>query len=668
MIIATAGHVDHGKTALVKALTGVDTDRLPEEKARGISIDLGFAYADTPAGACIGFVDVPGHERFVRNMIAGVCGIDAVLLVVAADDGVMPQTREHLAIVDLLGIKRGLVTISKVDCESSARVLGLRHEVAALLEGTGLVGAEIVETSVVTGAGIDELRSRLYAAADERAVADQQQRRFRYAIDRAFSVAGSGTVVTGTVFQGSVARGDRLKLAPSGVEVRVRGIQKAHLAVETAQAGERCALNLAGVERHHATRGQWVVADDATTTRLDVRLRVLADAPAIGHWASVHLHIGTADVNARIAMTGGGALASGSSAIVQLLCEAPMSAVVGDRFIIRDPSARRTLGGGFVVDPFPPRRKVSRAVRAAQLDAMETLSPQRALPTLLSVSAGGVDLALFGRAFNLEPAYRDQIARESGAQILGEDPPRALPGDGAEEIKNAIVVALARFHSDSPQAKGLELKALRALVAPALGAETFATFVRKFAVELSVEIVGSIVRRSGHVATANHADEVLWQRVKPVLLEAGARGQVLSELAADLRIHESLLADFLHRKSATHDVVRVTPERFYPREVLAQLAALATELASQAPDQSFIAARFRDRAGVNRAVAIQILECLDRIGVTQRVGDARKIRSDFVPMLGPGRVPATAPDNVRPSRAPAGRPRGRAERGSHTRS
>ncbi|HZX69104.1 MAG TPA: selenocysteine-specific translation elongation factor, partial [Candidatus Elarobacter sp.] len=638
-----------------------------EEKARGISIDLGFAYVDTPAGTCIGFVDVPGHERFVRNMIAGVCGIDAVLLVVAADDGVMPQTREHLAIVDLLGIKRGLVTISKVDCESSARVLGLRHEVAALLEGTGLVGAEIVETSVVTGAGIDELRSRLYAAADERAVADQQQRRFRYAIDRAFSVAGSGTVVTGTVFQGSVARGDRLKLAPSGVEVRVRGIQKAHLAVETAQAGERCALNLAGVERHHATRGQWVVADDATTTRLDVRLRVLADAPSLGHWASVHLHIGTSDVNARIAMIGGGALASGSSAIVQLLCEAPMSAVVGDRFIIRDPSARRTLGGGFVVDPFPPRRNVSRAVRAAQLDAMETLSPQRALPVLLSVSAGGVDLALFGRAFNLEPAYRDQIARESGAQIVGEDPPRALPGDGAEEIKNAIVVALARFHSDSPQAKGLELKALRALVARALSADTFAALVRRFAVELSVEIVGSMVCQIGHVATANRADEVLWQRVKPVLLEAGARGQVLSELAADLRIHESLLADFLHRKSATHDVVRVTPERFYPREVLAQLAAFATELAARAPDQSFIAARFRDGAGVNRTLAIQILECFDRIGITQRVGDARKIRGDFAPILGPGRAPGRPEAEVRSPPAPAARSRERVERRTHSR-
>ncbi|MEO6748128.1 MAG: selenocysteine-specific translation elongation factor [Casimicrobiaceae bacterium] len=668
MIVATAGHVDHGKTALVKALTGIDTDRLPEEKARGISIDLGFAYADTPAGACIGFVDVPGHERFVRNMIAGVCGIDAVLLVVAADDGVMPQTREHLAIADLLGIKRGLIAISKVDCASSARMLGLRHEIAALLEGTGLVGVEIVETSVVTGAGVDELRSRLYAAADERALADQQQRRFRYAIDRAFSVAGSGTVVTGTVFQGSVARGDRLKLAPSGVEVRVRGIQKAHLAVETAQAGERCALNLAGVERQHATRGHWVVADDATTTRLDVRLRVLADAPAIGHWASVHLHIGTSDVNARIAMAGGATLASGSSGMVQLLCDAPISAVVGDRFIVRDHSAQRTLGGGFVVDPYPPRRTASRTVRSVQLDAMATLSPQRALPALLAVSAGGVDLALFGRAFNLEPAYRDQIAREAGAQIVCEDPPRALPGDVVVEIKNAIVVALARFHRESPQAKGLELEMLRPLVARALQVETFVQLVRRVAAELNIEVTGSMVRRIGHVATANHADELLWQRVMPNLLDAGVRGQLLSELAADLHIQASVLADFLHRKSASGDVVRVTSERFYPREVLAQLAAFATELASQSPDQSFIAARFRDRAGVNRAVAIQILECLDRIGITQRVGDARKIRRDYASILGSGRVPALSPDSVRPSRAPAVRPRIRAERGFHTRS
>ena len=668
MIIATAGHVDHGKTALVKALTGVDTDRLPEEKARGISIDLGFAYAATTGGASIGFVDVPGHERFVRNMIAGVCGIDAVLLVVAADDGVMPQTREHLAIVDLLGITHGLVVISKVDCVSRARVIALRDEAAALLEGTSLAGAGIVETSVVTGAGVDALRSRLFIAADEHAVSHQQHRRFRYAIDRAFSVAGSGTVVTGTVFQGSVVRGDRLKLAPSGDEVRVRGIQKAGVPVDTAHAGERCALNLAGVERDHATRGQWVVADDATTTYLDVRLRMLADASPLRHWTRVHLHIGTADVSARIATTGGEALTSGSSGMVKLMCDAPISAVIGDRFIIRDPSASHTLGGGVVVDPYPPRRKMPRAVRAAQLEAMATLSPERALPGLLAVSTAGVDLELFGRAFNLEPAYRDRLARESGAVVAGEAPPRALPDGVVKDAKAAIVDALARFHSEMPQAKGMELSALRQRVAAALRVDTFATLVRSFTSELNIEIVGSTVRQIGHVATANRADEVLWQRVKPALLDAGLRGQLLRDLAADLRVREPVLADFLHRKSATGDVVRVTPERFYLREVFAQLAALAAELAAQSPDHSFIAARFRDRAGMNRTAAIEILECLDRLGITQRIGDARKIRKDFTSILGPACAPAVASGNVQPSTASATRSRGRLEQGNHSRS
>jgi len=354
--------------------------------------------------------------------------------------------------------------------------------------------------------------------------------------------------------------------------------------------------------------------------------------------------------------------------MVKLISDAPISVVVGDRFIIRDPSARHTLGGGVVVDPYPSRRKMPRAVRAAQLEAMATLSPERALPGLLAVSTAGVDLELFGRAFNLEPAYRDLLARESGAVVAGEAPPRALPGGVVEDVKVAIVDTLARFHGEAPQAKGMELGALRQHVAPSLHVDTFTALVRGFTSELNIEIVGSTVRQIGHVATANRADEVLWQRIKPALLDAGLRGQRLCDLAADLRVREPVLADFLHRKSATGDVVRVTPERFYLREVFAQLAALATELAAQSPDQSFIAARFRDRAGMNRTAAIEILECLDRLGITQRVGDARKIRKDFTVILGPGCAPSIASGNARPSTASATRPRGRFEQGNHSRS
>jgi selenocysteine-specific elongation factor len=610
----------------------------------------------TLTGRTLGFVDVPGHERFVRNMLAGVCAIDAVLLVVAADDGVMPQTREHLAIVDLLGVTRGLVVISKIDSVPAERVAEVRAEAIALVAPTGLAGASVVEVSSLTGEGIGALRAWLDAAADTHVGVHAQHRGLRYAVDRSFSVAGSGTVVTGTVFQGAVAVGDRVFLAPTGREVRVRGIQKAGVAADRTQAGERCALNLAGIDREHVGRGQWVVARNAQTARIDCRLRVLTDAAQpLRHGASVHLHAGTADVQARIAIARGASIAPAESGAVQLLCEAPVSVVVGDRFIVRDPSAMRTLGGGVVIDPFPPERRVPRDVRARQLDAMALLAPERALPALLAASPAGIDLEQFGRAFNLDDAWRDELVRQAGAAVIGRATPWALPAECIDALKNAVVVTLARFHAESPQAPGLELRALRRAVAPALSEETFGSLLRTVAAELGIEMLGSIARRTSHVATANRADERLWQQVKPRLLEAGFRGRLLRDLAGDVRVREPVLSDFMHRKAASGEVIRVTPTRFYPREVLAQLAAVATAMAAEAPDHTFIAAQFRDRTQVNRTLAIEILECLDRLGITQRVGDARKIRKDFAPLLGDAHAPSPPDDRAspRPGRRPS---------------
>jgi selenocysteine-specific elongation factor len=662
MIVATAGHIDHGKTALVKALTGVDTDRLPQEKTRGISIDIGFAYVQTPAGSTLGFVDVPGHERFVRNMLAGVCGIDCAMLVVAADDGVMPQTREHLAIVDLLAVARGIIVITKVDCVSPERITEVRAQVATVTASTALAGAPLVEVSSLTGHGVAALRAWLVAQADAHTVHVDPHRGFRYAIDRAFSVAGSGTVVTGTVFQGSVSEGDRLVLSPTGLAVRVRRIEKAGAAATHAQAGERCALNLSGVDRGQVSRGHFALAIDSATTRFDAKLRLLANAPRpLRHWTEVHLHVGTADIAARVAVARGGALRPAETAIVQLVCDTPVAVVVGDRFIVRDPQAMHTLGGGMVLDPFPPTRRMSREVRAAQLEAMALSEPERVLPALLPVSPAGVDLVQFACAFNLLPAYAERLAHHADAVLVG-DPRRAMPRTTAEALKDALIVTLTRFHTESPQAKGIDVSVLRGKTAPALSAATFGAFVHMIAAEHGVELVGSIVRRACHVATANRTDSLLWQRVKPRLLEAQFRGELVRDLAADLRVQESVLADFLHRKAATGEVVRVTPQRFYPREIMAQLAALATAMAAEAPGQAFIAARFRDRVGVNRTVAIEILECLDRLGVTQRVGDARKIRKDFVPILGAARPPPIARPGVS-SRDPAERaPRSSASR------
>jgi selenocysteine-specific elongation factor len=407
MIVATAGHIDHGKTLLVRTLTGVDTDRLPEEKARGISIDLGFAYLPLPGGELIGFVDVPGHERFIRNMLAGVCGIDFALLVVAADDGVMPQTIEHLHILDLLHVKRGAAVITKADRVEAERVREVEAQVAALLQSTQLADARVMAVSAVTGLGMDELRSMLVAEATRGARHASAGEHFRYAVDRTFSVSGSGTVVTGTVFNGSVKTGDRLVVSPAGLEVRVRGIQIQGKAAERATAGERCALNLTGADLSSVHRGDWVLASaiHRPTRRIDARVSVLAsEERALEHWTPIHLHLATSDVTARVATRGGAAVAPGTSALVQLVLDHAIGALRGDRFILRDQSATRTVGGGFVLDPFAPATRRSSADRLNELGAFEHETAEEALAELAPGRSG---------------APRDVLQHDGGARGRG---------------------------------------------------------------------------------------------------------------------------------------------------------------------------------------------------------------------------------------------------------
>ncbi|MBU2409860.1 MAG: selenocysteine-specific translation elongation factor, partial [Gammaproteobacteria bacterium] len=438
MIVATAGHIDHGKTTLVKALTGVDTDRLPQEKARGISIDLGFAYWRTPEGATVGFVDVPGHERFVRNMLAGVCGVDFAMLLVAADDGVMPQTREHASILDLLGIRHGVAVITKADRADAARIDAVARETRELLAGSSLEGVDILPVSSVSGEGIPRLRDVLSAAASTIHRRAAQGRRARYAVDRAFTVPGSGTVVTGTVFDGTVRTGDRLVLSPSGREVRVRGIQADGAATESAAAGERCALNLARLELADVQRGDWVMSAElhAPTRRLDVVLRVLAsEAHALRHWTPVHLHLGTRDVTARVSLRRGEAIAAGTEALARLVVDQPVSALHGDRFILRDQSAQRTVGGGHVLDASPVQPRIPHALRQRQLQALALPSAADALRELVACTPKGVDAAAFARNLNLDADAFAHVLKQSQRVCVGTGAQaRVLAPEAAEAL------------------------------------------------------------------------------------------------------------------------------------------------------------------------------------------------------------------------------------------
>lgn len=645
MIVATAGHIDHGKTLLVKTLTGVDTDRLPEEKARGISIDLGFAYLPLPNGELIGFVDVPGHERFVRNMLAGVCGIDFALLVVAADDGVMPQTLEHLNILNLLHISRGVAVITKIDRVDDARVKQVAENLAALLSTTQLSGATVMPVSAVSGTGISDLRELLKSEATTSASRASADQHFRYAADRAFTVAGSGTVVTGTVFNGKVAPGDKLVISPAGNEVRVRGIQIQGKAAQQASAGQRCALNLTGTDLEAVSRGDWVLAPAIhhPTQRIAGRVSVLAsETQSLKHWTPVHLHLATADVTARIAIRRGESIAPGTSAIVQLQLDKPVGALHADRFILRDQSATRTLGGGVVLDPFVTAQRSkgrSKETRAAELAALEQTSPQATLEALIKLG-NAVDLQRFETLFNMPSAHAATLYDNAALVQLGKDTRVGIPRTRCAQINDAIVPHLAAFHKAQPQAAGEETEALRKKLAPELSADAFGTLLRTLADAHKIETSGSIARLPAHSTTANTADETMWQIVRPALEAAGFNAPQIKDLAVQLKLKEPIVKDFLYRKAKSNELYRVTPDRFYTKGTLAKLAATAQATAQAQPSGIFTAAQYRDWTGVGRGLAIEILEFMDTLGVTQRIGDTRKMRKDFAPILGAAEIPA----------------------------
>jgi selenocysteine-specific elongation factor len=527
------------------------------------------------------------------------------------------------------------------------RVDAVRAEVAALLAPTRLAGISILPVSAVTGAGIEELKQQLAAAAGAFAARMTEGQHCRIAIDRAFTIAGSGTVVTGTVFNGAVAVGERLVVSPRGTPVRVRGIQMRGQAVERAQAGQRCALNLTGADLETVARGDWVLAEaiHAPTQRIDARVTLLASEPQpLRHWTPLHLHLATADVTARISLPGGAAIAPGGSAIAQLALAKPVGALNGDRFILRDQSARRTLGGGVVLDPHARAARRATPARRAELAALERGSPEAALAELLKDESRGVDLARFERTFNFKPERLTALYAAAGIAVLGKDVRTGITNARRASLLEAVPAAVRDFHRAQPQAVGIDPAALRSRLAPQLPAEAFQALLRELADERKIEIAGNLVRQPGHDATSNPEDQRMWQLVLPALQQGGFAPPPVAELAAALKLKEAALKDFLHRKSRGGEVLRVPPDRFYPRATLATLAATAHALARANPN-GFTAAQYRDATGIGRSLAIEILEFLDTLGITQRVGDARRMRKDFAPILGaaePARAPAKA--------------------------
>jgi selenocysteine-specific elongation factor len=636
MLIATAGHIDHGKTALVRALTGVETDRLPEEKKRGISIDLGFAY--WPNGAQdIGFVDVPGHERFVRNMLAGVAAIDFALLVVAADDGVMPQTREHLQILDLLGIARGVVAITKCDRADPVRIRQTHEQVAGLLDSTSLAGIPIHHVSALTGLGMDALSIHIRSVASADELRAESGRGFRLAIDRVFSVTGAGTVATGTVQDGLVRVGDSLVATPSGRPVRVRGLQSGGRSVERAQPGQRCAVNLSGVDVGDLVRGEWLLCPGmcAPTRRIEVRLRALpVEGSALRHNSTLHLHVGTGSVSARLLIQGQTEIAPGAEGLAQLLPERPILAVTGDRFIVRDSAARRTVGGGRILDPFVPGRVREPIGRRQVLDALGRFDPFQTLSALLAIPDHEVDTARFERSFNLLTDTASSLYRQAGAVLVGRSRGLAIPAARRDRIAEAITECIEQFHREQPEEPGITTRELKDRVAPALSVEAFLSIQRSLVEAHRVESSGHRLRRPGHVRGIRAADRALLERLMPLLREGGLQPLTAEQLAQSLRASEPAVNTLLYRLREDGEVWRIAERRFLPRGEVARLAATAALLAEQSGGSGFSAAQYRDAIGTGRTLAIQILEFFDGIGVTRRSGDLRRMQPDYLLIVG----------------------------------
>ncbi len=643
MIIGTAGHIDHGKTALIGALTGVDTDRLKEEKARGISIDLGFAYMPTEAGI-LGFIDVPGHERFIHTMLAGASGIDFALLVVAADDGVMPQTREHIAILGLLGLTHGVVALSKADLADAERRAEVEAQILAALDGTGLAGADILPVSTVTGEGIDALRTRLVAEAagfSARSAAG----RFRLAVDRSFTLSGAGTVVTGTVLSGQVSVGDRVSVSPSGLSARVRSIHAQNRKAEHGVAGERCALNLAGegVTQEAIRRGDVVLdpALHAPTERIDAMLDVLpSEAKAIGTWFPAHFHHASTEVGARIVPLTEAPIPPGGRAPVQIVLDRPVAAAVGDRFVLRDTSAQRTIGGGRLVDLRPPARKRRTPERLAQIAALAIHDAGEALAALLEIAPFHADLSAFARDRALGPAQVEALRAGDLALFETAEGATVMGRAHWEAFRVALLAALEAFHTDNPDLPGMGAEKLRLQLVPRLPKPVFAVALQGLAREGLVALDGAWVRLAGHEVRLTPRDEALWTAIAPLIAgEERYRPPRVRDIAGVLEEPEPEIRRLMKLLSRMGKVDEVAHDHFFERATVAEMVGMARELAAAGPKGEFTAGQFRDRIengvhGVGRKVAIQILEFFDRHGVTLRRGDLRRINPHRLDLFG----------------------------------
>jgi len=627
VIVGTAGHIDHGKSSLVEALTGTNPDRLEEEKRRGITIDLGFAFLDLGA-ARLGFVDVPGHERFVRNMLAGVGGIDLVLLVIAADESIKPQTREHFDICRLLGIPGGIVAVTKSDLVD-ADVLGLvKLEVEEFVRGSFLAAAPIVAVSARTGAGLDELKRELLRAAQSVAPKDEA-RHFRLPIDRAFAMKGFGTVVTGTLVSGAVKTEDEVELYPARKRVRVRGLQSGGKSVARAVAGQRTAVNLAGIEREEIERGMVLAPAGVfeATQRVDARIALLASARGLKNRARVHFHQGTAEAVAEVVLLGGDDLAAGESGFAQLRLDQPVLVLPGDRFILRQLSPVVTIGGGVVLDARAARHRRGDAAVAALLATIEQGDGAEILAALAGASPQGLSLAqVIARTGWTEAVARETARRLVDAKklrVVSEQPYMIAAAKAVADCAALLRKAIEEFHRANPLLPGIPKQELRGR-AGKTSDEIFLAALEDLVKASAVAVSGDLVQRAGREialsADEARAKELIEREFEHAGLAVPSFAAVLEKLPVESKRAQKILQILLREKV----LIKVTEDLVFHRAAVGRLREVLAKYRKERGERLAIPA-FKELTGITRKYAIPLLEYLDREHVTRRVGDERVI-------------------------------------------
>ena len=646
MIIATAGHVDHGKTTLIRALTGTDPTRHPEARRRGMTIDLGYALlaAPRPADPALFLVDVPGHERFIQNMICGIAGVDAVLLVIAADDGPMPQTLEHLRLLDLLGIDQGVIALTRIDrCDQAQRMR--THSALQALSASPLIArAPVIEVCAPDGRGIDLLRQTLFSLSGSRRAGSVSQR-FRMTVDRSFTIAGAGLVVTGTVFAGRVALGETVHALHVDLPARVRSIQIQHRRAEFASAGERCALNLASTSLTPSVigRGEWLVGSmqSPVSRRIHVRLfgadgrlTPLLHSPR----QNLRLHLGSCEVGTRVSVIAGDRSAQGSSdragMFAQLSLDSPLGSVLGERFILRDPAARITVGGGVVVDANPPQRLPAGVSRERWLSAMEMPDCHVSLCELAKLSPQGIELDRFCANRNLDRSAASLLIDwDELVRVDSSSGPQVFSRVGWHSLVRRVIERLEHWHASEPEAAGMPLRALFRPLLPAVSVPLTERIANRLISEgvLAHSPIGP--RLPLHQPRFPEPDETLWATLESEMASSGLRSPSALDLARRLTVPRHQVLALLERADRMGRAVQIAQSRFFLPGVLDGCRELLRDLSNNG-ERDLTAAQLRDATGLGRNLCVELLEYFDRTGVLRREGDAHQ----WIP-TGPGGSP-----------------------------